>query len=478
MFKKLLTFILLQCATSITFAANYLTFTAGEDGSLFGIEENKWRADVQYSTDGGETWNQLNPGEMVTLEHKGDKAILRGENSTGFSYRDSKYLYFVMEGSIAASGSVMSLIDGVGESLTIPNDYCFYNLFRYCTSLTEAPELPATELTAACYAGMFYECTSLVKAPKLPAKTIVASCYQGMFNGCTSLTEAPDLPATGLTYWDGSCYERMFQECTSLTKAPALPSLTLSWNCYSAMFLGCTSLKEAPALPATTMEDFCYSGMFAECTSLTEAPELPATILAEKCYGSMFRECTSLTKAPTLPADSLVGDCYAYMFKGCVGLTKAPVLSATSLPIRCYQKMFQECKNLSEVNVSFTKWEYEYNANETTDWLLDVAPTGTFICPKALPEEYGANRIPEGWTIKYLDEDNAVEDINGVDNRVWTEGLTICVRENAGDTEVYDLGGKLVKKVRRGSTDPIRIACPGHGVYIVKVGNKSIRVEL
>ena len=61
-----------------------------------------------------------------------------------------------------------------------------------------------------------------------------------MFNGCTSLAQAPALPATTVAE---SCYKYMFQGCISLTQAPALPAASLKRECYSNMFDGCTSLK-------------------------------------------------------------------------------------------------------------------------------------------------------------------------------------------------------------------------------------------
>ena len=88
-----------------------------------------------------------------------------------------------------------------------------------------------------------------------------------MFNGCSSLTTAPELPATTLA---GDCYNGMFNGCSSLTSAPALPATTLAENCYSGMFNDCTSLTTAPALPATTLADNCYEGMFAYCQNLEE----------------------------------------------------------------------------------------------------------------------------------------------------------------------------------------------------------------
>ena len=94
-----------------------------------------------------------------------------------------------------ASGSVMSLLDnGTGTMTTIPNDYCFDELFGTPTSLEcstkllSAPELPAVELKSNCYQAMFCNCSSLKSAPYLPAENLVSECYASMFQECSSLS--------------------------------------------------------------------------------------------------------------------------------------------------------------------------------------------------------------------------------------------------------------------------------------------------
>ncbi|MBO4332356.1 MAG: hypothetical protein J5875_04245 [Paludibacteraceae bacterium] len=252
MIKKLITLLcmlLAFCCT--TFAANYLTFTAEEDNSSFSIEDHDIKSNVFYSLDNGKTWNQLT-GQPVSLA-KGKRALLKGGKPNGTPAWEN-YSNFKMEGAIAASGSVMSLVDGNGEGKNIPYAYCFCKLFENCSSLTQAPELPATTLADGYYFGMFSACTSLTQAPELPATTLEHGCYGLMFSGCTSLTKAPELPATVLEY---GCYEGMFSGCTSLTQAPELPATTLEHRCYGFMFSGCTSLTKAPELPATTLAEDC-----------------------------------------------------------------------------------------------------------------------------------------------------------------------------------------------------------------------------
>ena len=97
-------------------------------------------------------------------------------------------------------------------------------------------------------------CTSLTTAPELPATTLVDNCYYCMFEGCTSLTTAPELPATTLA---NSCYCSMFYGCTSLTTAPKLEATTLAINCYSNMFNGCTNLKSVTMLATNVSANDC-----------------------------------------------------------------------------------------------------------------------------------------------------------------------------------------------------------------------------
>ena len=89
---------------------------------------------------------------------------------------------------------------------------------------------------------MFEGCSSLTTAPELPATTLVGDCYSYMFEGCSSLTQAPELQATLLV---DSCYQHMFKDCVSLRNIPSVPKLTANppANCYDAMFNGCKSLK-------------------------------------------------------------------------------------------------------------------------------------------------------------------------------------------------------------------------------------------
>lgn len=217
---------------------------------------------LEYSTN-GRSWTPFYVGQTtVQLANVGDKVWLRAPSGSPNQRISSNYTNcnkFAITGLVAASGSIMSLLNGTEPTTTVEQSYALAYIFQNCTSLTTPPELPAT--------------------------SIPNYCYNSTFSGCTSLRRAPDLPATSLGIY---CYSDMFLNCTSLTSAPAtLPATTLQEQCYWFMFYNCSSLSAMPELPATSLNSQCYVSMFRGCSSLTAAA-LPATALKSGSYNEMF----------------------------------------------------------------------------------------------------------------------------------------------------------------------------------------------
>ena len=229
-------------------ATDYLCFMAEQANSTVRLDKvgSPDAINLEYSTD-KKTWTEYtwdgNNGVAITLANVGDSVYFRGNNST-FSTSSSNCYTFNFSTSTRASGNIMSLIDKSCKSVKTPNAYCFYHLFYNCTSLTKAPELPATTLSYNCYNGMFYGCTSLIEAPYLPATTLVDDCYRNMFRSCTSLRNIVFLPAT---YIQRYSYYWMFYGCTSLTSV--IINATSGYRDVGQnMFGNCTSLKHVKAM--------------------------------------------------------------------------------------------------------------------------------------------------------------------------------------------------------------------------------------
>lgn len=330
----------------------YVTFKAEQAQTFKMIAQEGYKiSGLQYSVNFGE-WKDVVAGDPG-VEFGGDKGDLRlrGKNNlegTSGKYRGYSQISFGTTVDVACTGDIRTLLDYENYETVATGSARFSYLFKDCTQLTSAPNLPATKLADGCYSDMFNGCTNLKTVPTLPAKTLADGVYQSMFQGCTSLENAPDLPATELADF---CYAFMFKGCTKLKKVPdALPALTMASNCYRQMFNNCTSLTTAPNLPATELAEYCYFQMFQSCKGLEKAPELKAMSLKESCYYAMFWGCTSLTAAPDLPATELAETCYATMFSYCRSLETGPKeLLAMKLAKRCYDSMFSSCTSLKTV---------------------------------------------------------------------------------------------------------------------------------
>lgn len=272
-------------------------FEADGEQTVTIVQENITLANVfQYSYD-GVTWESW---DLTPLPFGGaTKVYVRGYNKA-LSYDNTVYEYFSFstDAYVYVSGIVESLLDGDNEVLALETQGILRQLFYRQTALRSAEglrfEAQSTPLdVSSVYALMFDGCSNLLYAPKvLPAQNFKGQyCYQYMFRNCTSLVTAPELPSTTLA---PRAYQYMFYRCTSLVNAPELPATNLSEYCYQYMFYGCTSLVNAPELPATELSQECYKNMFRDCSSLVNAPELPATTLAAQCYQNMLYGCTSL----------------------------------------------------------------------------------------------------------------------------------------------------------------------------------------
>ena len=223
---------------------SYLIFSSSNSFTLaVGDATKHWDGTLEYFAS-DRTWTTWDGTTTLSaVADDGEYVLyLRGTGNTVITGSDFNYRWVFTGSDISCTGNIENLLD---------------------YSTVESGNYPT--MADYCYAYMFYDCTSLTQAPALPAMTLSTPCYAYMFEGCPDLSQAPALPATTLST---QCYAYMFRGCTSLTQAPALPAMTLSTQCYVYMFRGCTSLTQAPALPAMTLADYCYDSMFDGCTRL------------------------------------------------------------------------------------------------------------------------------------------------------------------------------------------------------------------
>lgn len=246
------------------FSTEYLTFRALED-TTFALSTN----DVYYSVDNGTTWTLLTAGTSTPTILAGHTIKWKGELVPAV---DVGVGAFSSTGNFDAEGNAYSLLYG--------------DNFEDVTDISDK---------ANALNRLFLSCNKLVHAKNLalPALHIGGSAYSNMFNGCTSLVNAPELPAI----WFGgkNVYNYMFNGCTSLVDAPSrLPAFYVTESSYHHLFEGCTSLVGAPQIDAEEVARYALARMFYGCTSLTQAPILNITRLGYRSIENIFYNCSNL----------------------------------------------------------------------------------------------------------------------------------------------------------------------------------------
>jgi len=255
---------------------------------------------------------------------------------------------------------------------TISGEYCFSNMFFGCKNMTSTfKSLPARNLNASrIYDNMYNGCIALINAPNIFAKEIASSaeyCFYQMFKGCTSLTGFPrfnivsELPSF-------SC-QSMFEGCSALGEVPdkfKLSSLTIKEAGYKWLFRNCTNLlipdsRLTTFLPATNVTTYAYAAMFQGCNNLAKAPKFPPllTITGTHIFEYMFASCWKIPniELPTLNTNTPVGYMFKSMFFGCTSITEVPAGTFEKFTgvygEYCFGSMFEGCSNLVTVNSRF-----------------------------------------------------------------------------------------------------------------------------
>lgn len=111
-------------------------------------------------------------------------------------------------------------------------------------------------------------------------------------------------------------------------------------------------------------------------------------------FGYLFAGISTILDAHNLilPTNT-VKRCYMHMFEGCYTITTAPELLSTNTAQQAYESMFNSCSKLA-----YVASRAQGNSNGTTNWLKDVAATGTFVCDFYAKWNNGVSGIPTGWT--------------------------------------------------------------------------------
>ena len=216
----------------------YVTFTAkGEQKFMMTTKGGYTFSNLEYSVNNGK-WTTVEAGTEVPFGGDKGDLRLRGTNPNGTAknwYETSTITFTDKNVKVACTGDIRTLLDWRNYNIVDTQNARFCTLFKNCSVLTSAPELPATKLVDNCYNRMFEGCTSLTSAPKLSAIELASGCYFRMFYGCENLLSVTMLaPSDQISKATDCCYNWLYNAGTDKTVTSRTLIVTDA-NAYNAL---------------------------------------------------------------------------------------------------------------------------------------------------------------------------------------------------------------------------------------------------
>ena len=141
----------------------------------------------------------------ITIENANGYIKLYGDNEGVGTNSNATAFNIYCQMNCNCYGKVTSLLSS-GCPETISSTYTFSRLFRQSLIVDASGLILPNNVTANCYYQMFYACTSLTQAPQLPATSLAEGCYYQMFYACSNLSTVTlyyidSAPTTGQGYF-------------------------------------------------------------------------------------------------------------------------------------------------------------------------------------------------------------------------------------------------------------------------------------
>jgi len=282
--------------------------------------------------------------------------------------------------------------------------------------------------------GIYYNITDA----KTVAVTYATTSYNS-YSGAVSIPDSVTNAATGIKYSVDSIGNNAFNGCLSLTAITIASSVTSIGNYAFSSCLGLAAI----AIPSSVTA--IGNGAFFACANLKSIP-IPSSLTALGSY--VFANCTTLVSITIPSSITSIGN---EAFENCTGL--ADIYAYPTTP----------------VGLAYSSYAF-YNV-DTTKCTLHV-PSGSL-------DAYKEANVWKGFT-------NISNDLNTTTGKTEVatsavkvtviNGQAVITGAEAGTTlNIYNLQG-LAIYTGKTSGEPQNIPLPAHGVYIVQLGGKSVKV--
>ena len=211
----------------LPFNQQYFTFEILSAGTInwshYNADQGIGLKTISYSLNNG-VWTDIVPGTSISVD-AGDIVRFKGTNDAYADFSTNNN-FGTTTAEFNCYGNILSLIygDNFTGQTTLPtgSSYNFANFFRGCLGIHSAENLILPEnVTEYCYFLMFRNCSSLTGTPVLPAATLADNCYYSMFLYCDAVNYikclATVLGENSTLYWlDGVSPTGTFVKAASM----------------------------------------------------------------------------------------------------------------------------------------------------------------------------------------------------------------------------------------------------------------------
>ena len=384
------------------------------------------------------------------------------------TYGDKKYSGEVVIPSTVSYKSKTLTITSIGNkafyncsgltNVTIPNsvtsigDYTFYNCISLKDLRIEDGETTLSLGYNSYGVSLFYDCPleSLYLGRNIQYETGYSSGYSPFFGNKTlkSVTIGNSVTSIG---------SAAFYGCSGLTSVIIPNSVTSIGNSAFEDCSGLTSVTIGNSV--TSIGDYAFNG----CSGLTSVV-IPnsVTSIGER----VFQYCSSLTSVTIGNSVTSIGN---RAFEGCSGLTSVTIGNSVT-SIGGYA--FAGCSGLTSVHLLGETPTTVGSDNFTNKQYINMivyVPKGTLATYQA------ADTWKNFWDIQEFDV-TAIENIEDVTPafEITSSGIQLTAAEGKA-IAIYAANGALVEKIDDYAGEEITL---DKGVYIVRVGDKTMKVRL
>ena len=203
-----------------------LTFEILTDGYLNWVNNYYFYAKtIEYSINGG-NWiskaSDANNKGHIDVQ-AGDIVRVRGNNP---SYNFNGFWNDTAEFNVY--GNIMSLVNATDYASlsSFTANQVFENFFANSTVVSAENLILPARVRDACYRGMFKGCSGLTTAPELPAEELGSACYRWMFSGCSNLNYIKCLA----TYISAAACTDLWVDGVQTTSGTFITPSTTSWT--------------------------------------------------------------------------------------------------------------------------------------------------------------------------------------------------------------------------------------------------------